>query len=158
MPVGILETLDSFSMFSLKQISNAYDWAFLCLEAESRVSVKRHHSGLKRGGPAVLDTGEEGKEKEEEEQVLEEDGYMDSDDDEDLSVFQRSHRLVKSALYWVTDAERWVYLEFVHLCKKYAVCMYFCNDISVYSLIFCSPVTSLNIKSFYTVFICVCLI
>ncbi|KAK3865525.1 hypothetical protein Pcinc_028882 [Petrolisthes cinctipes] len=98
-------------MEGVPQISDAYDRAFLCLEAESRGSVKRLHSGLKRRSHGLLDTGEEGQERREEEEEqdddVDDDGYLDSDDDdEEISVFQRSHRLANRALYWATDAER----------------------------------------------------
>ncbi|XP_071535636.1 NBAS subunit of NRZ tethering complex-like [Panulirus ornatus] len=69
------------------QISEAYDRGFLGLEVESRVNTKR-----------LLTTSNEGSDEEEE--------YLDSDEEEELSMIQRSNRLVKSALYWVTDAER----------------------------------------------------
>ncbi|KAK4329181.1 hypothetical protein Pmani_000411 [Petrolisthes manimaculis] len=109
-------------MEGVPQISDASDRAFLCLEAESRGSVKRVHSSLKRRSQGLLDTGEEGQERREEEghdddddddDVVvgdDNDGYLDSDDDDDddeeISVFQRSHRLANRALYWATDAER----------------------------------------------------
>lgn len=67
------------------QISESYDRGFLGLEVESRVNTKRLLTA-------------EGPDEEEE--------YLDSDDEEELSFVQRSRRLAKSALYWVTDAER----------------------------------------------------
>ncbi|XP_069188396.1 NBAS subunit of NRZ tethering complex-like isoform X2 [Procambarus clarkii] len=68
------------------QISEAYDRGFLGLEVESRVNSKR-----------LLTTSNEGSDEEE---------YVDSDEEEELSLIQRSSRLAKNALYWVTDAER----------------------------------------------------
>lgn len=69
------------------QISEAYDRGFLGLEVESRVNTKR-----------ILTATGEGSDEEEE--------YLDSDDEEELSLVQRSSRLAKSALFWITDAER----------------------------------------------------
>ncbi|KAG7161624.1 Neuroblastoma-amplified sequence-like 1 [Homarus americanus] len=69
------------------QISEAYDRGFLGLEVESRINTKR-----------LLTSSNEGSDEEEE--------YLESDGEEELSFIQRSSRLAKSALYWVTDAER----------------------------------------------------
>lgn len=62
------------------------------MEVESRVNTKR-----------ILTATGEGSDEEEE--------YLDSDDEEELSLVQRSSRLAKSALFWITDAERLVGLK-----------------------------------------------
>ncbi|KAK7075433.1 hypothetical protein SK128_009663, partial [Halocaridina rubra] len=67
------------------QISESYDRGFLGLEVESRLNSKRLLTG------EVSDDDEE---------------YLDSDDEEDLSLVQKTRRLAKSALFWMTDAER----------------------------------------------------
>ncbi|XP_076063779.1 NBAS subunit of NRZ tethering complex-like [Oratosquilla oratoria] len=65
------------------QVSEAYDRGFLALEVESRINSKR-----------LLDDS------------AEEEDYLDSDDEEDMSFVRRTGRLAKSILFWVTDAER----------------------------------------------------
>lgn len=71
------------------QLSEGHDRGFLGLEVESRVAPTRHNFSTSS-----------------ETAVDEDDDYIDSDDEDEISVYQRSKRLVKSVMYWVTDSER----------------------------------------------------
>ncbi|CAL4164619.1 unnamed protein product [Meganyctiphanes norvegica] len=72
------------------QLSEGHDRGFLGLEVESRVASTRHN--FSTSSETAVDEDD--------------DDYMDSDDEEDISVYQRSKRLAKSVMYWVTDSER----------------------------------------------------
>lgn len=76
-----------------RQISEAYERAFLSLEVEQRPINKR-----------LLNSFSEGAGGEEEEEYP--DSEEEEEEEEESSFLRKSSKLAKSVMYWVTDAER----------------------------------------------------